>query len=343
MVKLGVIDCGYRGASLVRAFSNTTGCQLVICSDSNEQRLKEIRSSCPGVQTTANYHDLLRPEIDAVVIASPLPARYSLGMACLNAGKHVMIEKPLSSTSREAGKLIEMAQKRRKVLMTGHSFRFNPEIIKIKEIIASGEIGALLQISSTRVELDPFQADMDLLWNLASHDITIITEVLGKDPLSVVAQAQRHDQRGNRNVIMITLNYDNGAVAFVQNSWLNFNKIHRIMFSGARKMLLYDDTNPTEKIKVYDKGIGKSKYYRNNGEFQFSFRYSDMYVPRIDSYNVLGTECRHFIECILKNKTPLSDGHSGLRIARILESAEASLQQESAAMVQGNIRATNGQ
>lgn len=332
MIKIGVIGCGYWGPNLIRNFNNTSGCSMQICCDMQEDRLERIKSLFPHVATTQKHEDLLHSDLDAVAIATPVWTHYPLAKSFLEAGKHVFVEKPLTRSSAECEELIELAERNGLKLMVGHTFEYTAAVNKIKEIVASGELGEILYVNSTRVNLGLFQQDINVIWDLAPHDISIITYVLEQEPVKVNAQGMSHFKEGIEDVAMTTMTFDSGTIAFIRNSWIDPNKVRSMIFVGSKKMLVYDDTSPNEKIKIYDKGVEKPAYYDNFGEFQFSYRYGDIYIPRINEYEALSSECGHFIESIKENKTPKSDGLSGLRVIRIIEAAEESLKQEGKAV-----------
>ena len=216
--------------------------------------------------------------------------------------------------------------------MVGHTFEYTAAVNKIKEIVASGELGDILYINSTRVNLGLFQQDINVIWDLAPHDISIITYVLEQEPISVNAQGVSHFKEGIEDVAMSSLNFEGGTIAFVRNSWIDPNKVRSMIFVGSKKMLVYDDTSPNEKIKIYDKGVDKPPYYDNFGEFQFSYRYGDIYIPHVQEYEALNNECGHFIDCVQNGKTPRSDGYSGLRVIRVIEAANQSLKEQGRAI-----------
>lgn len=325
MIKVGVIDCGITGTKLIQAFRNTPDCQMVICADKDVQRLKKVRSLFPGVQTTMDYQDLLAMEIDAIAIAAPLQMRVPLGMAILKAGKHLFIEKPFYHAWREGLELIHQAKVNQKLLMFGHSLDFNSEVNKIKEIIDRGEIGDVQYINSTRVARNLFRPDMNIAWSLAPHEISIISYALRKSPVSVNARTSHHNREGSETITMMTLNYDDGAVAFIHYRWFNGHKIQRMIFSGTQKILVYDNSRLDGKIIIYDRGIHKPRHYDQVGEFQLSLRYGDIYAPRIEAEETLSRACGHFIERILKRQFLRTEAYSELQIAKILESADESL------------------
>ena len=332
MLKIGVIGCGYWGPNLIRNFRNTANCEMSICCDTQEDRLKRIHSLFPEIETTRDHEELLHSDLDAVAIATPVWTHYPLAKAFLEAGKHVFVEKPLTRSSAECEELIQLAEERNLKLMVGHTFEYTAAVNKIKEIVSSGELGEILYINSTRVNLGLFQQDINVIWDLAPHDISIITYVLEQEPVRVNAQGISHFKEGIEDVAMTSLTFDGGTIAFIRNSWIDPNKVRDMIFVGSKKMLVYNDTSPNEKIKIYDKGVDKPPYYDNFGEFQFSYRYGDIYIPHIQEHEALSRECGHFIECIESGNTPRSDGYSGLRVIRIIEAANQSLKEEGRAI-----------
>jgi predicted dehydrogenase len=240
-------------------------------------------------------------------------------------GKHVFIEKPLTHSSETALELIHLAEEKKRVLMVGHTFEYTAAVNKIKSIIESGELGKVLYISSVRVNLGLFQPDINVVWDLAPHDVSIILYLMGETPVSVNSQGKAHLRPGIEDVATTTLNFKNGLIAFIHSSWLDPNKIRKTTIVGSRKMLVYDDIEPQEKIKIYDKGIEVPPYYDTYADFQFSYRYGDIYSPRIEDYEPLKKLCEHFIDCIKRDRTPLTDGYSGLQVVSILEAASKSL------------------
>ncbi len=332
MIKIGVIGCGYWGPNLIRNFNSLSSCDMQICCDMQEDRLSRIQSLFPNVLTTNNHEDLLHSDLDAVAIATPVWTHYPLAKSFLEAGKHVFVEKPLTRSAVECQELIELAESKGLILMVGHTFEYTAAVNKIKEIVESGELGEILYVNSTRVNLGLFQQDINVIWDLAPHDISIITYVLEQEPVMVNAQGMSHFKEGIEDVAMTTMTFDTGTIAFVRNSWIDPNKVRSMIFVGSKKMLVYDDTSPNEKIKIYDKGVEKPSYYDNFGEFQFSYRYGDIYIPRIQEYEALGNECGHFVECVREGNIPKSDGKSGLRVIRIIEAAVESLKNEGRAI-----------
>ena len=325
-MKIGVIGCGYWGPNLIRNFYQMPECRDVVCCDKDQARLQRMTNLYPGIKTTNEVDELLTDhDVEAVAVATPVHSHHLLGEQVLRHGKHLFVEKPLANSSKRCASLIDLASERNRVLMVGHTFEYTAAVNKVKEIVASGELGEILYVSSTRVNLGLFQQDINVVWDLAPHDISIINYVLGKVPLGVNAQGTAHYKKGIEDVATVTLNYDNGVIAFIHVSWLDPNKIRRTTFVGSRKMLVYNDISTQEKIKLYDKGVDAPPYYDTFGEFQFSYRYGDIHSPRIDDYEPLRFELAHFMDCIKHDKIPRSDGYSGLRVVSVLESAEKSI------------------
>jgi predicted dehydrogenase len=292
-----------------------------------------MKTLYPGILTTSDVNQVFNnPEIDAVGIATPVFSHYELAKQALFHDKHVFVEKPLCHSSEACLDLIRLAEEKGEILMVGHTFEYTAAVNKIKEIVDSGELGEILYVSSVRLNLGLFQPDINVVWDLAPHDISIITYVLGEHPISVNSQGKGHYRNDIEDVATVTLNFSNGAIAFIHTSWLDPNKVRRTTIVGGKKMLVYNDTDPQEKIKIYDKGVTAPPYYDTFGEFAFSYRYGDIYSPRIEDHEPLREECSHFIECIEKNTPPRSDGYSGLRVVSVLEAASESLKSDGKAV-----------
>ncbi len=325
-MKIAVVGCGYWGPNLIRNFVQSNKVREVVCCDLDQKRLDRMRGLYPSVQVLTDYKKLIEmQDLDAVVIATPVKTHHPIAKEFLAGGKHVFIEKPLTHSTETAAELIDLAEEKKKILMVGHTFEYTAAVTKIKSIIESGELGRILYISSIRVNLGLFQPDINVIWDLAPHDISIILHLMGEKPVTVNSQGSAHFHEGIEDVATTTLNFKNGVIAFVHNSWLDPNKIRKTTIVGSRKMLVYDDIEPQEKIKIYDKGIEVPPYYDTYADFQFSYRYGDIHSPRIDDYEPLKKVCEHFIDCIQRERTPLTDGYSGLRVVSILEAASRSL------------------
>jgi predicted dehydrogenase len=325
-MKLAVIGCGYWGPNLVRNFVQSNKVRELICCDLDQKRLDRMKGLYPSVEVLTDYKKLLQmSDLDGVAIATPVKIHHPIAKEFLAQGKHVFIEKPLTHSYETALELIKLAEEKQSVLMVGHTFEYTAAVNKVKEIIASGELGKILYISCTRVNLGLFQPDINVVWDLAPHDISIILYLMGEVPVSVNSQGKAHFNHEIEDVATTTLNFKNGLIAFIHNSWLDPNKIRRTTIVGSRKMLVYDDIEAQEKIKIFDKGVEVPPYYDTFADFQYSYRYGDIHSPRIDDYEPLKKVCNHFIECIKQGRTPLSDGYSGLRVVSILEAANKSL------------------
>jgi len=325
-MKVAVIGCGYWGPNLIRNFVQSNKIEELTCCDLDQKRLDRMKNLYPSVKVLSDYKELLqKPDLDAVAIATPVKTHYPLAKEFLSRGKHVLIEKPLTHSYDTALELVKLAEEKERVLMVGHTFEYTAAVNKIKSIVENGELGKILYISCIRVNLGLFQPDINVVWDLAPHDISIILYIHGETPISVNSQGKAHFKPGIEDVATTTLNYNNGVIAFIHSSWLDPNKIRRTTIVGSRRMLVYDDIEPQEKIKIYDKGVEVPPYYDTYAEFQFSYRYGDIHSPRIEDYEPLKKECEHFLTCIEKGVCPLSDGYSGLRVVSILEAASKSL------------------
>lgn len=280
----------------------------------------------PNIQTTSSAAEIMNdPEINAVAIATPVFTHYELAKQALENNKHVLIEKPMAASVEECTELIKLAEKHDLRLMVGHTFEYTAAVRKAKEIIDSGELGDIFYIRSIRANLGLFQKDINVIWDLAPHDISIMLYLLDKYPLTINAQGKAHFKQGIEDVATTTLNFAKGTIGFIHTSWLDPDKIRKITVVGRKKMLVYDDIKTNEKIKIYDKGVEVPPYYDSYAEFHFSYRYGDIYTPRIQEYEPLRKECEHFLECIREGKTPHTDGYNGLRVVSILEAASCSL------------------
>jgi len=342
-MKLAVIGCGYWGPNLVRNFVQSNKTDGIICCDLDKKRLERMKALYPMVEVLTDYKELLeRPDLQAVAIATPVKTHHPIAKDFLLNGKHVLIEKPFTHSYETAYELIKLAEERNLILMVDHTFEYTAAVNKIKTIIENGELGKILYISCVRVNLGLFQPDINVVWDLAPHDISTILYIMGEIPVSVNCQGKAHFHPGIEDVATTTLNFKNGVIAFIHSSWLDPNKIRRTTIVGSRRMLVYDDIEPQEKIKIYDKGVEVPPYYDTYADFHFSYRYGDIYSPRIEDYEPLKKECDHFIECVKRNMPPLTDGYSGLRVVSILESASKSLKLAGRAVqVQGGVRTLN--
>ena len=323
---IAIVGLGYWGPNWVRNFSQIQGIEHVVCCDFSRPRLDHIKGRYPSVVVTEQLDRVLAdPLVDAVVVATPVNTHFEIASRCLKAGKSTLVEKPLSTSTEQAEQLIKMARERDLTLMSGHTFEYSAPVIKIRELIDSGELGDIFYISSVRANLGLFRRDVNVAWDLATHDISIILMLLGEMPIEVTCQGESHYHDHVEDVALLTLRFPNNVIAFVHVSWLDPNKIRRTTIVGSRKMLVYDDTALQEKVRVYDKGVTKQPYYDTYGDFQLSYRYGDVNIPRIEDSEPLKVECDHFIDCIKRGVLPNSDGYSGLQVVKVLEAADRSL------------------
>jgi predicted dehydrogenase len=325
-IVVGVVGCGYWGPNLVRNFKGLPNCHLKAMCDVSEARLKHMRSLYSDVDGVTDFDHLVNGVgLDAVVVAAPVKHHYSLAKASLLAGKHTLIEKPMASSSAECEELIEIAESKGLVLMVGHTFLYSAPVRKIAEIVQAGDIGEIRYINSRRLNLGLFQKDINVAWDLAPHDISIILHILGELPLVVNCQGNAHVTQGIEDVTNISLSFRHKRFATIQSSWLEPRKIREMTIVGTRRMIVYDDLQPHEKIRIYDVRVERPPHYDTFADFHYSYHYGDSYIPHIRQEEPLKAECQHFLECIEKGTRPLTSGHEGLQLVKILEAASSSL------------------
>jgi len=326
MIGIGVIGYGYWGPNLVRNFAEAPGCTLAAISDVSAARLAEARRRYPFARATERFVDLLAdPAVDAVAIATPVSSHFELAMQALQSNKHVLVEKPLASNSAQGAQLIEEAARRGRVLMVDHTFIYTGAVRKIRNMVAEGVLGEIYYYDSVRVNLGLFQHDVNVIWDLAVHDLSILDYLLPAKPVAVSATGISHIPGQPENVAYITLFFSDTKIAHLHVNWLAPVKVRRTLIGGSDKMIVYDDLEPSEKVKVYDKGVTISPQREEVYELLVSYRSGDMWAPKLDQMEGLQTEARHFIDCIENNKRPETDGHAGLRVVRLLEAAEKSM------------------
>ncbi len=325
-INIGVIGCGYWGPNHIRNFISIPASTVKYACDLDESRLIHLKKIYPTIETTINFEKIINdPEVQAIVIATPVHLHYEIAKMSLLAGKHTLIEKPMASSVSQCTELLNLAGKLGLTLTVGHTFIYSAPVRKIKEIIASGELGELLYISSKRLNLGLFQKDINVAWDLAPHDISIICHILENRPISVNCQGKAHIFPGIEDVTVMSLDFESGGFATIHNSWLDPNKIRRMTFVGTKKMLLYDDSQPLEKIKIYDKSVETPPYYDTFAEFHYSYHYGDTYSPHLNQIEPLKEQSLHFLDCIKNGSRCLSGGLEGLQVVRILEAASESL------------------
>jgi predicted dehydrogenase len=325
-ITVGVAGCGYWGPNLIRNFRSLRECRVKAICDKSQERLAHMESLYPEVETLSDFEAMVHdPEIDAIAVATPVSTHFSLASQCLSNGKHTFIEKPMAANSEQCRELNELAKAKGLRLMVGHTFIYTSVVRKIKQIIEAGDLGEILYISSRRLNLGLFQKDINVAWDLAPHDISIILYLLGETPVSVNCQGKAHVTKGIEDVTNISLTFSNGRFATIQSSWLDPKKIREMTIVGSKRMLVYDDLEPLEKVKIYDKRVEGPSHYDTFAEFHYSYHYGDMYSPHIEQIEPLKVECEHFLDCIRNGKTPESNGQEGLKVVQILEASSRSL------------------
>src|SRR5918912_2644545 len=325
---IGVIGCGYWGPNLLRNFSENEDARLRWMCDLDTKRLETFGRRYPSAKTTTDYRQLLAdPQLDAVTIATPVSTHFNFAREALEAGKHVLVEKPFTANVREAETLIELAERERLTLMVDHTFIYTGAVRKIKEIVAGGELGELLYFDSTRINLGLFQRDINVVWDLAPHDLAIMDYILDRRPLSLTATGSCHVERGIENIAYVMLRFPNEFIAHFHFNWLSPVKIRRTLIAGSRKMVVYDDIEPTEKVRVYDKGVdtnGARSPADREEDYRtlISYRTGDVWAPKIDPTEALHYVCQNFLDSIRGDAHPVTDGAAGLRGVRLLEAAQ---------------------
>jgi predicted dehydrogenase len=330
-IAVGVVGCGYWGPNLLRNFKMLPNCQVKAICDASEERLLHMRNLYPDVEGVKNFDYLLNGVgLDAVIIATPVRHHYSLAKASLLAGKHTLIEKPMAAASAECEELIQIAKSKGLVLMVGHTFLYSTPVQKITEIVQAGDIGEIRYISSRRLNLGLFQKDINVAWDLAPHDISIILHVLGEKPETVNCQGNAHVTPGIEDVTNISLSFKHKRFATIQSSWLEPRKVREMTIVGTRRMIVYDDLQTLEKIRIYDVRVERPPHYDTFADFHYSYHYGDSYIPHIRQEEPLKAECQHFLDCIKTGANPLTAGENGLELVRILEAASQSLKNQGA-------------
>lgn len=325
MLTIGVIGYGYWGPNLVRNFMASDRATVGMVADTQPKRLAQVKKRYPTIETTTQARDIFKADhIDAIAITTPVVTHYDLALAALQAGKHVLVEKPMASSSDQAKKLIHEADKRNLILQVDHTFVYTGAVRKMAELVRDGELGDIYYYDSTRVNLGLFQHDVNVIWDLAVHDLSIIEYTLHKRPLAVSATGMSHVSGEPENIAYLTIYYADNLIAHVNVNWLAPVKIRRTLIGGSKKMIVYDALEPSEKLKIYNRGIdvaSTEEIYRT----LISYRTGDMYSPKLDSTEALQVEVEHFIDCIESGTRPATDGLAGLSVVNILEAATKSI------------------
>jgi predicted dehydrogenase len=328
MISIGVIGYGYWGPNLARNAAEAAGASLAAICDPSPAALARAAKRHPGVALYGSVAELLGDSrVDAVLVATPVTSHFQLALAALQAGKHVMVEKPLASTSAEARILIAEAARRNRVLMVDHTFVYTPAVRKIRELVVDGSLGDLYYYDSTRVNLGLFQSDVNVIWDLAVHDFAILEYLMGVRPTAISASGSCHIAGRPEDVAHLSLFYDSGAVAHLNVSWLAPVKVRQTLIGGSRKMIVYDDLQPSEKIKIYDRGVEFVDDAAREQQMRVSYRMGDMWAPQLSVREALLTEIEHFASCITDGAVPITPGEAGLSVVEMLEAASLSLRQ----------------
>jgi predicted dehydrogenase len=324
MIRVGVIGYGYWGPNVVRNLHGLENvCVAVVC-DKSPAALARVRKIYPGIATTTDANDVLRsPDIDAVAVITPVWTHYELAKTALENGKHVFVEKPLTSSAAQAEELIEIAARKKLTIMVDHTFLFTGAVRKIRELTEKGVLGNLYYYDSLRVNLGLFQHDVSVIWDLAPHDLSIMDHLIKKEPEAIVATGEKH-LNGVEDVAFMTIHFPDSVIAHINVNWLSPVKIRTTLIGGQKRMVVWNDLVADEKVRVYDKGVQIS-----NGEgirdLLVSYRSGDMWAPQIEQTEALRVELSYFADCIMNDETPFNDGQAGLRVVRMLEAAECSI------------------
>jgi predicted dehydrogenase len=326
MIRVAVVGYGYWGPPVARNFHSLDDCELAVISDRCTDALRRAKQAYPDVQVTQDASDVITsPNVDAVAVVTPVWTHYELAKAALENGKHVFVEKPFTSTAAQAKELIDLADRKHLQIMVDHTFLFTGAVKKMRQLIQDGILGSLYYYDSTRVNLGLFQHDVNVIWDLAPHDLSIMDHLIDDTPEFVTATGQSHFN-GLEDVAYITVYFGNKVIAHVNVNWLSPVKVRTTLIGGEKKMLVWNDLEADEKVKVYDKGVAITK---PEGVYDLlvSYRSGDMWAPRLEQTEALATEARYFVECVSKNQRPFNDGMAGLRVVEILEAADKSLKE----------------
>jgi predicted dehydrogenase len=324
---MGIIGYGYWGPNIVRNFHTQQGSEVVAVCDNNSKALTRVQQSYPSMVVSSDARDLLTsPDIDAIAVVTPVWTHYELAKAALQNGKHVFVEKPFTCTSVQAEELIELADRKKLKIMVDHTFLFTGAVRRIEELISDGTLGNLYYYDSTRVNLGLLQHDVNVIWDLAPHDLSIMSHLIKEKPEALVATGEQH-LNGLVDIAFLTIYYPGNIIGHVNVNWLSPVKVRTTLIGGERKMLVWNDIEADEKIKIYDRGVaitsGEALY-----QTLVSYRTGDMWAPRVEQVEALNIEATYFVDCIRNDKTPFNDGVAGLNVVRMLEAADRSLQQK---------------
>jgi predicted dehydrogenase len=326
MINVGILGYGYWGPNLVRNFAETPDTIVSAVADLDNKKLELLQRRYPAIKTTVHFQDLLQdPAIDAIAVATPVATHFELGMAALRAGKHLWLEKPMAETLPQARKLIAEAERRKRIIFVDHTFIYTGAVRKMGELMKNGDLGRVYYYDSTRVNLGLFQRDVNVIADLAVHDFSILDYLLGEHPAAVSASGTNHFPGTPENLAYITLFYDSGTIAHVNVSWLAPVKVRQILIGGSKRMITYDDLEPSEKVKIYDKGISFTEDPKQIYEMRVGYRTGDMWAPKLDGTEALRAASAHFVDCLQRGIAPQTDGQLGLRVVELIEAATSSM------------------
>lgn len=321
-VRVAIVGLGYWGPNLARNFAAIDGCELAWLCDGSEQVRARLAAAFPGVRSSAGIEQLLAdPELDAVVLATPVPTHAELAARVLEAGKHCFVEKPLATTVADAQRAVDAADETGRILMVGHLLEYHPAVTRLKQLLDEGELGSLYYVYGNRVNLGKLRAEENALWSLGAHDVSVVLHLVGEEPVECSAHGESYVRGGVQDVVFCYLRFPSGQVAHLHLSWLDPHKERRITVVGSKRMATFDDMRTEGKLTVYDKGFDEDA----NSWGEYITRAGESFSPRLANAEPLRLECQHFIDCIREGRTPRSDGHSGLRVVRVLETLQRSL------------------
>jgi predicted dehydrogenase len=332
MVNVAIVGCGYWGINYVRTFGELPTAKVVFACDANPDRLRAVRERFPLISTISDWREAVSNKwVDAAVIATPAAGHLEIAKAFLEAGKHVLVEKPITTTVEDGAALVRTATENNRVLMTGHTFLYNPGVRKVKDLMADPAFGKVYYLHATRTNMGPFRQDVSVMWDLASHDIAIFNYLLDRQPQWVSAVGAKVLGNPREDVGFATLGYPGGVLAHVHAGWVNPNKVREVVVVGSAKRIVFDDLNNSERVRIFERGVAPEDKQANSfGEFRLLVRDGDVLSPRVETSEPLKNQAVHFIECVTTGKRPLSDGENGLAVIRALVAIDKSLAQHGA-------------
>ncbi len=326
LIKIGLIGCGYWGPNYARVFHFMPSAQVTVCSDLDAGKLARLKHQFPAVHTTDTYEQMLiDSQVDAVIVSTQATTHYPIVKKCLEAGRHVLVEKPLTMKVEEGQELVELAARKKKVLMVGHTFLYNGAVRKMKECVDKGMLGKIYYMQATRTHLGLIRKDVNAIWDLAPHDVSIFAYLLGKWPQSVCAVGGSYLKHGQEDVAFINLMFPDGVIGNIHVSWVDSNKVRQVAVIGSQARVVFDDLNNLEKVRIYEKGISIDKPYDTFGEFQLLLRDGDIVSPKIEPHEPLRKVCEEFLGGIAKGAPVLADGENGLNVVRVMQAIETSI------------------